>query len=183
MNYPEPFNQIDLRELSWEEIRRYIYALDGSLPDTYVLETMRSDWQRWANFVNTHYTVKYHDENQQEQPQLNISAVFDYWDGDHEGDMPRAYICVGEVQVNCFFLSDDIIDGDIDPREFTSIDAHNHLMQYLSSISRLLGKRIVVLSEGTRFNDAKPTGFDPEPLLSIDGEQIMVHVYWTRPEA
>ncbi|NVO30374.1 hypothetical protein [Hymenobacter lapidiphilus] len=178
--------QVNLAELSWEDVKKCIYPADGSLPDTYVLETTRDEWRRWADFVNSNYPVKYFpgDGHEGVEVEINMPAVFKYWDSNDKDDsVPHASIQVGGVRVNCFFLSEDIIDGDIDPRDVRSSIDHDHLMRYLTSISLLLGKRIVLLSEGTQFSTGTPTGFDPEPLLTIDGELVSAHIWWPRLKA
>jgi hypothetical protein len=167
---------INIAELSWDELKQHVYASDGSLPDTYVLGTTEDDWCRWSDFVNATYRVLFRDTAEGEHNTIDIAAVQAYWKGDHQGNIPFASIFVGRVRVNCFFLSDECIDGDIDPRDIHSVEDHLQLLHYLTSLSHLLGKRVVMLCEGTRIESNHH--FYPEPLLLIDQDHVSTHAYW-----
>lgn len=167
---------INLAELSWEELKTHIYPPDGSLPDTYVLETSEEDWRKWSDFVNTTYRVLFRDADEREHETIDMAAVLAYWQSDQQGNIPFASIFIGRVQVNCFFLSDERIDGDLDPRDIHSVEDHLQLVQYLMDLSSLLGKRVVMLCEGGR-EDAN-NWFYPEPLMIIDQDHVYTHAYW-----
>jgi hypothetical protein len=166
----------NIADLSWAEIREHIYPLDGSLPDTYVLDTTTDDWRRWVDLVNDTYRVLFRDTAGKEQDTIDSAVVLNYWKGDRAGDMPFASVFVGNVRVNCFFLAEDSIDGDIDPRDINSLEDHLHLIRYLQRLCHLLAKPVVVLAEGTRL-DASGR-FEPEPLLLITPEHAYTNAYW-----
>ncbi|RZK32938.1 MAG: hypothetical protein EOO61_16305 [Hymenobacter sp.] len=168
--------QLNIAELSWEEVKQYIYPSDGSLPDIYVLNTTYDDWRRWAAWVNATYPVRFRDTNQQEHASIDTEAVLSYWQGDRLGDMPFASIWVGNVQLNCFFLAEDSLDGDINPQDIQSIEDHQALLKYLANVSRLLGKEIVMLDEGTR--SSTTAQFEPAPLLFVIQDQVHTNAYW-----
>lgn len=168
--------QVSVAQLSWADVKRYIYTSDGSLPDTYVLDTTRDDWRKWVDFVNATYKVMFRDAHEQEHECIDFTAVLKCWDHNEADGWPFASISVGEVQVNCFFLAEDIIDGDIDPRQFKQPEDHLQLMNYLMSLSTMLGKKVVMLSEGTRLGEHN--SFDPEPLLIIEEGDIWANTYW-----
>ncbi|WP_141106485.1 hypothetical protein [Hymenobacter gelipurpurascens] len=168
--------QVNVAELSWEEVKEHIYTLDGSLPDTYVLDVNCDDWYMWVDFINTNYKVVFRYTNEQEHEKIDFAAVLECWNNVDAENWPLARIFVGDIQIRCFFLAEDIIDGDIDPREFKKPDDHLQLIHYLTSISKLLGKQVVVLSEGTRIEDNNR--FNPEPLLTIQQGGIWTSEYW-----
>ncbi|QIX60391.1 hypothetical protein HER32_03980 [Hymenobacter sp. BT18] len=168
--------QINVADLSWEEVKKYIYTPNGSLPDTYVLDTNRGDWERWVNFVNATYKVMFRDAYEQEHDKIDLAAVLQCWDDNQLNGWPFASISVGDVKVNCFFRGEDEIDGDIDPREFKQPEDHLQLMRYLSSVSKLLGKQVVMVEEGTRFESNYQ--FDPEPLIIVDHDTVVANAYW-----
>ena len=168
--------QVSVTELRWTDVKSYIYTPDGSLPDTYVLNTTRDDWRKWVDFVNATYKVMFRDAQEREHECIDFIAVLKCWDDNEADGWPFASISVGEVQVNCFFLAEDIIDGDIDPRQFKQPEDHLQLMNYLMSLSTMLGKKVVLLSEGTRLGEHN--SFDSEPLIIIEEGDIWANAYW-----
>ncbi|MBC6699204.1 hypothetical protein [Hymenobacter sp. BT190] len=168
--------KVSVTELSWADVKRYIYASDSSLPDTYVLDTTRDDWRKWVDFVNATYKVMFRDAHEQEHERIDFTAVLKCWNDNEADGWPFASISVGEVQINCFFLAEDIIDGDIDPKQFKQPEDHSQLMNYLTTLSTMFGKQVVMLSEGTRFEDNNR--FDPEPLIIIEKGNIWANAYW-----
>ncbi|GGG40688.1 hypothetical protein [Hymenobacter glacieicola] len=168
--------QVDVAELSWENIKKYIYTPDGSLPDICVLATTRDDWSKWIDFINATYKVMFRDANEQEHEKIDFAAVVKCWDDNQVDGWPFASILVGEVQVNCFFRIEDEIDGDIDPRQFNHLDNHLQLMHYLTNMSKLLAKHVVMLCEGTRVSENNQ--FDPEPILTVDHATVLTNAYW-----
>jgi hypothetical protein len=168
--------QINVAELSWEDVKKYIYTPDGSLPDIWVLDTTREDWHKWVDFVNANYKVIFRDAYEQEHDKIDLAAVLQCWDDNQIDGWPFASIHVGETQVNCFFRIEDEIDGDIDPKQFNQPDDHLQLIQYLISISNLLRKQVVMVCEGTRFG--KNNQFDPEPILTVNQDTVHTNAYW-----
>lgn len=168
--------QINVAELSWEEVKTHVYTLDGSLPDTYVLDVNRNDWYTWVDFINANYKVIFRDVNEQEHEKIDFAAVVKWWGNVDVDNWPLARIFVGDIQINCSFLAEDIIDGDIDPRQFKKPDDHLQLVHYLTSISKLLGKQVVMVCEGTRFSENNQ--FDPEPILTVEHDIVLTNAYW-----
>jgi hypothetical protein len=168
--------QLNIAELSWKELKQYIYPSNGSFPDIYVFNTSYDDWRRWSVLVNTIYPVRFRNTNQQEHARIDMEVVLAYWQGDRLGDMPFASIWVGRVQINCFFLAEDRLDGDINPQDIQSVEDHQALLKYLSNVSHLLGKEIVMLDEGTRVS--LTDHFEPAPLLFVTQDHVYTDAYW-----
>jgi hypothetical protein len=126
--------------------------------------------------VNATYPVRFRDTNQQEHATIDMEAVLAYWQGDRLDDMPFASISVGNVQINCFFLAEDSLDGDINPQDIQSVEDHQALLKYLSDVSRLLAKQIVLLDEGTRISATDH--FEPAALLVVTQDQVYTNAYW-----
>ncbi|MCB2407923.1 hypothetical protein [Hymenobacter lucidus] len=170
----------NIADLSWEVLKKHVYRSDGSLPDVIVLDTNRDDWRRWVDFVQANYPVRFlyrGDEEPLEQEKIDLAAVFTYWDNDLPGNAPFAYVTIGRIQFNCFFLSDDTIDCDIDPREIKEQDDHAQLLHFLTSVAALLGKKIVVVEEGAQFVAGSP--LNREPLFTVDqyGATVTVNAW------
>ncbi|GAA4026752.1 hypothetical protein GCM10022409_08370 [Hymenobacter glaciei] len=167
---------VPIETVSWEELQQYVYEVDGSWRDIYVLGANRADWEIWADFVNANYRVKFIDGNSVRHNQIDFTAVESFWDSDGP-NMPISTFFVGEVNVNCYFFGDYEIENDIDPLKITSYAVHQQLMDYLTRLSQALGKEVVLTLE----NDTPQPGTGRRqwhPLLAVNGEQIMVYPYW-----
>ena len=166
---------VDVATLSWEDLKKYVYCKDGSLPDILVEHTNRDDWQKWVNFVNANYRVEFQDENGQQQTQVDFASLAKYWDSKGEAEMNIIRVFAGNMQVNCFYYGDDAIMNDIDPREAKSLEDHHQLLDYLIKLSTLLDKEIMLLVEGTRIDLVNQ--WDPEPLLLINQTQVRAFIW------
>ena len=54
---------------------------------------------------------------------------------------------IDKIQINAHFFDDTEMENDIDPREFNSIEDHNKLLKYMSDISNLLDKEVILTPE------------------------------------
>ena len=99
------------------------------------------------------------------------------WDSHGQANMLMATFFVGEIPIRCHFFRDYEVENDIDPQKITSYAVHQQLMDYLTRLSQALGKKVVLTPE----NDT-PASCSPhwvwQPLLSVNGEQILVQTYW-----
>ena len=163
--------------MSWEELQQYVYEVDGSWRDIYLLDASRADWKAWADFVNANYRVEFTDGNSVRHSQIDFAAVESFWNGHGQADMLTATFFVGEVPLRCHFFSDTQIENDINPQKIISYAVHQQLMDYLTRLSQALGKE-VVLSAG---NDT-PATCSPhwvwQPLLAVSGEQMRIYLHW-----
>lgn len=168
--------QLNITAIDWEDLKKYIYCVDGSLPDIFVLNTTRADWQSWVQYANANYRVTFRDQHHQEHDKIDFSALLNYWDGDFQDEIPFASVFVGHIQVNCFFNSDDIILNDIDPKEIASMGDHLQLMEYLMGIAKTLSKQVFLVAEGSRMDAYHK--LDIEPLITADQEEAYADAYW-----
>ncbi len=51
------------------------------------------------------------------------------------------------MQINAHFFSESEIENNIDPREFNSIEDHNKLIKYMTELSVILDKEIILTPE------------------------------------
>lgn len=133
--------------MNWEQLKRDVYFHDGSLRDMYVLNTDRSDWETWIEYVNENFETRFHiSETEETFNGINIDAVFDYWNGNKDFTISST-IYLNEVLVKCYFFSEDQIENDITPKEIISIEDHNNLVDYMISISKALNKKVIMTDE------------------------------------
>ena len=168
---------VPIETVSWKELQQYVYDVDGSWRDIYVLDASRADWKIWVDFVNANYRVVFFDGEGIRHHQIDFAAVESYWDGHGQANMPTATFFVEETGVNCHFFVDGELENDVDPSKITSYAVHQQLMDYLTRISQSLGKEVVLTAE----NDMPATrSLDGvwQPLLSVNGGQVRVQAYW-----
>lgn len=168
---------IDAREVTWEELKKYVYDVDGSWRDIYVLDATREDWKKWVDFVNANYRVMFNDQIEEHRDQIDFATVLNLWNSRGEASMLSSAVFVGKTIVKCHFFVDSEIENDIDPSEVESYAAHLQLMNYMTRISQALGKEIVLTSE----NDSPSQNRGNwvwTPLISVNGHQIRVYPYW-----
>lgn len=58
-----------------------------------------------------------------------------------------AKVFIDKFQINTHFFDHVEIESDIDPREFNSIEDHSKLIKYMSNLSTLLDKEIILTPE------------------------------------
>ncbi|MDO7854753.1 hypothetical protein [Hymenobacter convexus] len=176
--------RVPIETLSWEQLQQYVYEVDGSWRDTYVLNATWADWQTWAGFVNANCRAKelaFTDGDTVRLDRIDFAAMEHLWDSHGQANGLWASFLVGEISIRCHFFRDDEVENDFDPRKITSPAVHLQLMDYLTKLSQALGKEVVLTWE----NDT-PAACSPrwggvwQPLLAVSGEQIQVHPYWRK---
>lgn len=133
--------------MNWRELKDKIYYWDGSWRDIYVLQTNRVDWKIWVDYVNKNYRIDwFKSKADKDENQIDFSVIEEFWSGD-EDLCSTARVLIDKIQINAHFFDDNEMENDIDPREFNSIDDHNKLIKYMSDISILLDKEIILTPE------------------------------------
>ncbi len=133
--------------MDWEEIKRKIYYRDDSLRDIYIPSTSRDDWKKWVDYVNQDFSIDwFNGRTEKDEKKIDFSIVEEYWGGN--GDLcSTAKVFLGNIQVSAHFFEETEIENDIDPKEFNSIEDHEKLMRYMSGLSVLLDREIVLTPE------------------------------------
>jgi hypothetical protein len=153
--------------MDWQYLKSKVYFLDGSLRDIYVHNTTKSDWQLWADFVNANYETSFYIyENEVEEKTIALSKIFDYWDGLREY-LSTATVYLDHIQINVHFFVGEEIENDISPKEIHSIDDHNRLINYMTRLSKVLDK-VVVLTPENQANFV---------LISVDKDVVKIKNY------
>jgi len=148
--------------MNWLAIKEEIYYRDGSWRDIYVLDTTWEDWRDWILLVNKTYEVTFYNGlTQQMEIGINTEAVHSYLTG--KTDLTNsATIKLGAISIKCYFFTDEEIEIDIDPREIVSIEDHNRLIDYMTTVSICLNKSVIMTAESSQ---------DTIYIL-IDGENV-----------
>ena len=135
--------------MNWQQLKDKIYYLDGSLRDIYVPVTTRHDWIIWANYVNSKYKTSFYTyETEITEEKINIHQVFEIWDG-RQDNSSEASIFIDNILIKCYFFADLEIENDITPIEINSNDDHRKLIEYMSGISNVLNKRVILTPENS----------------------------------
>ena len=134
--------------MTWEELKRGVYQVDGSWRDIYVLNTNRDDWQKWAEYINKNHVVSWYAEKYNgsiTQASINTSFIKHKWDSEHYIATSRIFLA--EIQINCHFFIEARVENDVDPSQINSMDDHNRPMDYMKATSALLGKEVILTEE------------------------------------
>ena len=133
--------------MNWKELKEKIYYWDGSWRDIYVLHTNRSDWKIWVDYVNENYRIDwFNGKADKDENQIDFTVVEDFWKGNHDL-CSTAKVFIDKIQINAHFFDNTEMENDIDPGEFNSIEDHDKLIKYMSDLSILLDKEVILTPE------------------------------------
>lgn len=133
--------------MNWFRLKENVYYTDGTLRDICVKLTTREDWKIWVDYINENYRVIwYNSKTEKEENQIDFQIVEDYWNG-NEDSLSTAKIFIDKIQINAHFFDDSEIENDIDPKEFIAIEDHEKLIKFMSEVSILLEKEIILTPE------------------------------------
>jgi hypothetical protein len=152
--------------MDWQILKNKIYNCDGSYRDIYVHNTTKEDWQIWADFVNKTYKISFHIyDTEVKKDKVDLTKIFDYWNGTQE-NRSTATVFIDNIQVNAHFFIAEEIENDITPNDINSMDDHNKLMNYMTNLSKVLNKAVVLTPE----NEADFV------LISVDKDEIKINL-------
>ncbi|MEL7146389.1 MAG: hypothetical protein AAFO69_08480 [Bacteroidota bacterium] len=150
--------------VDWTYLQEHVYFCDGSWRDIYVQNASAEDWRIWVDFVNERYRIDwYNGKSDKDEEQIDFDIILQFWQGD-PSLCSTARVFVEHIQINAHFFTSDEIENDIDPREFKCIEDHQKLMDYLTAISTLLQRPVVVT----------PEDFPEMILIEVIGEKIEI---------
>lgn len=135
--------------MDWTLFEENIYYKDGSLRDIYIHGTTIEDWEKWVNFVNGRYQLEwYNGLKDQKYNQIDFNVVLEYFK-DYPDFSTSAIITIDNLNIHTYFLTSQEIENDINPKEFTSSEDHKKLMDYLTDVSKLLNKKVILTPVNT----------------------------------
>lgn len=164
--------------MNWEITRSILFEADESLCDLYVHDTSREDWNKWGEFVNNNYEVRFYDpENGKSEDKINLQTISSQWDNSEYKSTVRVFI--GSIQINAHFFGEDEIENDLEPNDFHSLEAFNKLMKYMGKVSTLLNKEVVLTPENLRSYTlisvrGNSITIDPQNLLGVKEQLTQV---------
>lgn len=133
--------------MNWTKLKNEIYYCDGSLRDIYVLQTSFEDNEKWADLVNQLYTIKWFNGlTQTVEQKINFEVVRGYLEGEHNL-CSSASIFIGKIQINNHFFIENEIENDVSPKEINTIQDHEKIIKYMTDISILLDKPVILTPE------------------------------------
>ncbi len=152
--------------MDFQKLKDKIYYCDGSLRDIYILHTDIDDNRKWTEFVNENYTIKWFNGlTQENESKIDFEVVRGYLNGDHDL-CSSASVFLDKIQINNHFFVDTEIENDISPKEINSIDDHNKLITYMTGLSKVLEKKVVLTPE----NEATIA------LITVDKDEIDINI-------
>ena len=135
--------------MDWQQLRDKIYYIDGSLRDIYVHGTTKHDWTIGADYVNRKYKTSFYPYGTEiPKDKIDIHQVFEVWDGIHY-NLSNVSVFIDDILIKSYFFTDAEIENDITPKEINSIDDHHKLIEYMSDISEILNKKVILTPENS----------------------------------
>lgn len=133
--------------MDWTELKSEIYYTDGSLRDIYIQNTDIEDNEKWCEFANNNYEVNWFNGLKQiNEDKIEFETVKGYLNAEHEF-ISMASIYIGKIQINNHFFEENEIQNDISPREIVTIEDHEKIIEYMSQMSVLLNKPVILTPE------------------------------------
>lgn len=133
--------------MKWKNLKEHVYYEDGSLRDLCVVDTCCSDWQKWVEYANKNYDLRWFNgkENRTEN-HIDFGVIEALWNREHDL-CSSASIFIGKIQINVHFFEDTEMEMDLDPREFQSIEEHHQVVEFMSNLAKLLKKEVRITPE------------------------------------
>jgi hypothetical protein len=133
--------------MKWIELKNRIYYTDGSWRDIYVPETTMSDWKKWVDIVNHNYKVDwFNGKTNKHEEKIDFTTIIDNWSKEHDFSS-TAKVYVDNLQINAHFFDSTELENDIDPGDINSIEDHEKLIKFMSDLSIILDKEVILTPE------------------------------------
>lgn len=133
--------------MEWQIINKSVYYKDGSLRDIYIHDTTEQDWEKWIDYINKNFKIKfYNKKNGITSNKIDINQVKKYWNKENEEGI-SASIDIHGIILMCYFNLINEIETDFAPNEIKDIKDHNNLVDYLKVCSNILKKPVIVTAE------------------------------------
>ncbi len=136
--------------MNWRDLKNNVYYWDGSWRDICVLQTSLEDNLKWCDYVNEKYRIEwFNDLTQMDETKVDFHVIKEFWNGNHDLSS-TAKVFIDKIQINNDFFVDDQIENDIDPREINSIEDHDRVIKYMTDLSFLLDKPVILTPENDK---------------------------------
>jgi len=133
--------------MNWTELKEKVYYWDGSWCDIYILRTSLEYNEKWTDYVNENYRIEWFNAlTQADENRISFDVIKEFWNGNQDL-CSTAKVFIDEVQINNHFFTDTEIENDIDPREINSMEDHESVIKYMTDLSKLLDKPLILTPE------------------------------------
>jgi len=133
--------------MNWTELKEKVYYWDGSWLDIYILRTSLEDNEKWTDYVNENYRIEWFNAlTQADENRISFDVIKEFWNGNQDL-CSTAKVFIDKVQINNHFFTDTEIENDIDPREINSMEDHERVIKYMTDLSKLLDKPLILTPE------------------------------------
>lgn len=129
--------------MDWKECKKAFYV-DGSLRDIYVQNTTATDWGKFLDLVSSLKTASFRDGEPDNLP----TQVAEIFEGTGEASL-LLQIDLGKVKLNCHFFTIDEIELDVDPKEVTSQQELDAVIDVLVDVGKSLNKDVILTDENS----------------------------------
>ena len=113
--------------------------------DIYIHDTSINDWSNWIDFVNEKYVLGFHKgESWDVENKIKFEVIKAYWDRRIETGSRVWFKIKKNLELDCDFIGSNEIENNFKPDIINSIEDHNALVDYMQTISLLLGKKVIL---------------------------------------
>ncbi|GIH50566.1 hypothetical protein [Microbispora rosea] len=150
-----------MSDLVWDEVRSF-FDLDlmGTLPDVWVANASVEDWQAVLDLIEARGWSREYLEGDVVKPLPRATQVLSR---PVDAECPSLRVWPAPDVLAIFrFLSDDVIDFDVDLRELQGQGRLDIFCEFITVIGRRLGKPVMMSPEGDWDLGNPVLGFDVE---------------------
>lgn len=123
------------------------FEYDGSLVDIYVENTSFQHWEIFVTYLSETYPeVIFSIDGSKTSLPVNVEKIF----SDKENHSFTASFRISNAIVNAHFFSSDEIEMDFYPKDFSSLQEVEVLVEFCRRISNLLGLNVKFTPEGLK---------------------------------
>jgi len=145
-------------ERNWNKAK-WIFESDGALRDIYVQDVNESDWKKLIAYLNSKYVLEFGTDKDSSSNKIDFDFIQKMWN-DETGELETKSLTIdlNGILIKSYFFSPEQIEFDIKPSEIKSLSELNQILEFMSSISKMIKKQVTLTGE----NQAE------FPLIKID---------------
>ncbi|MEZ7496062.1 hypothetical protein QO206_11210 [Leeuwenhoekiella aequorea] len=147
-------------ERNWNKAK-WIFESDGALRDIYVKDVNESDWKKLIDYLNSEYTLEFGIDKERNSNKIDFDFIQKMWN-DENGELETKSLTIdlNGILIKSYFFSPEQIEFDIKPSEIKSLSELNRILEFMTSISKVLKKQVTLTGE----NQAE------FPLIKVDSQ-------------
>ncbi|PET42346.1 hypothetical protein CN514_22765 [Bacillus sp. AFS001701] len=147
------------------EVLDKVFFVDGSLRDIYVLDVNLDDWQKLIDWLClSDWGIEFYIDGQKNTNKItNVSKLFE----EKKDKSVLLSIDIKGVLINCHFFVEGELEFDLNPKEIKGLNEARSVFEFMSKLSNILGKEIILTEEDILENPLVTVKSDGTLLIDI----------------